>query len=867
MPHPVRPLGRWTAALLLAGSASALPAQPVPQSEANRQNKANWELANRFSTGALRSITYTFGVQPRFLGKTDSMYYSWRDRNGTRFMLYVPSPTGGTKRLLFDPNKMAEQLTLLTRKPYDATNLPFQTITFLKNHKGFRFTVDTVRYEWTLATETLKSLGRPPRGGPPPADEERETQGGGGGGGGGFGGGGGREFRNFSPDSTVFVFARDHNLFLVDTLKKDTVRISTDGVEDYSFGARDTTENRRQLNALGGGGGQQQDDEEEGDTGTDMRVRPNVVWSPDSKSFSFVRRDQRKVKELFLVNVLANPRPVLLHYKYTMPGEENVTQNELWVYRRGEPAIKQISVRRWKDQSLQDVHWPLNGDKVRLVRRDRPQRAIDFIEVDVQTGAIKTLLTDAIEGASLDPKPIRYLKKGGDFLWWSRKTGWGMYYVYGFDGGEKRALTTGQWNTHTIVRIDSTTQQVWFAGHGREPGEQPYQMHLYRVNGDGTGLTLLDPGNAHHALTLGENGTPSIVSPTKRYIYDTYSRMDMPPKSVVRDGATGRVLATLEEMDLSKLKELGWKPAEPFSVKAADGVTELYGNIIKPFDFDSTKKYPVVHYVYPGPQTEAVTTGFSVGGGQMQLAQLGFIVVQVGHRGGSPLRSLAYHRFGYGNLRDYALADKKAALEQLAARHAYIDLDRLGIYGHSGGGFLTAAAMLLPPYNDFFKVGWSESGNHDNNIYNQNWSEWNHGVRVVARTDSARGGARGAAAGQRRGGGPGANGGARAVVQDSTNIDSVRFEIRVPTNDELAANLKGRLALITGDLDNNVHPGGTIRLANALIRANKRFDYYVYPGEPHGFRGLFGTYNQRMLMEYFAEHLMGDYYRGNAEIK
>lgn len=867
MPHPVRPLGRWTAALLLAGSASALPAQSVPQSEANRQNKANWALANRFSTGALRSITYTFGVQPRFLGKTDSMYYSWRDRNGTRFMLYVPSPTGGTKRLLFDPNKMAEQLTLLSRKPYDATNLPFQTITFLKNHKGFRFTVDTVRYEWTLATETLKSLGRPPRGGPPPADEERETQGGGGGGGGGFGGGGGREFRNFSPDSTVFVFARDHNLFLVDTLKKDTVRISTDGVEDYSFGARDTTENRRQLNALGGGGGQQQDDEEEGDTGTDMRVRPAVVWSPDSKSFSFVRRDQRKVKELFLVNVLANPRPVLLHYKYTMPGEENVTQNELWVYRRGEPAIKQISVRRWKDQSLQDVHWPLNGDKVRLVRRDRPQRAIDFIEVDVQTGAIKTLLTDAIEGASLDPKPIRYLKKGGDFLWWSRKTGWGMYYVYGFDGGEKRPLTTGQWNTHTIVRIDSTTQQVWFAGHGREPGEQPYQMHLYRVNGDGTGLTLLDPGNAHHALTLGENGTPSIVSPTKRYIYDTYSRMDMPPKSVVRDGATGRVLATLEEMDLSKLKELGWKPAEPFSVKAADGVTELYGNIIKPFDFDSTKKYPVVHYVYPGPQTEAVTTGFSVGGGQMQLAQLGFIVVQVGHRGGSPLRSLAYHRFGYGNLRDYALADKKAALEQLAARHAYIDLDRLGIYGHSGGGFLTAAAMLLPPYNDFFKVGWSESGNHDNNIYNQNWSEWNHGVRVVARTDSARGGARGAAAGQRRGGGPGANGGARAVVQDSTNIDSVRFEIRVPTNDELAANLKGRLALITGDLDNNVHPGGTIRLANALIRANKRFDYYVYPGEPHGFRGLFGTYNQRMLMEYFAEHLMGDYYRGNAEIK
>ncbi|WP_026848629.1 S9 family peptidase [Gemmatimonas phototrophica] len=859
---------------LLGATTSPLAAQAGPQGaqpDEQRPAKANWSLANRFSAASLRSITYTFGVQPRFLGKSDTMYYNWRDRNGSRFVMYVPSPSGGSKRLLFDPSKLAEQLTLLSKKPYDATNLPFQTITFLKSHKAFRFTVDTVRYEWALANETLKSLGRVVRGALPPDDEERDTQGGGGGGGGGqFGGGGGREFRNFAPDSTVFVFARDHNLFLVDVKKGDTTKISTDGVEDYSFGARDTTENRRQLNALSGGGGQNQGDEDEQNDASsrDMRVRPNVVWSPDSRSFSFVRRDQRKVKDLFLVNVLANPRPVLLHYKYTMPGEENVTQSELWVYRRGEPAVKQINVRKWKDQSLQDVHWPISGDKVRLVRRDRPQRTVDFIEVDLASGGIKSLLTDAIEGAALEPKPIRYLKKGGDFLWWSQKTGWGMFYVYGFDGGEKLPLTTGQWNVNSIVKIDSTTQQVWISGQGREPGEQLYQTHLYRVNGNGSGITLLDAGNAHHALTLGENGTPSVVSPSGRYVYDTYSRMDQPPVSVVRDGLTGRVLTKLEEMDLSKLKEIGFQVATPFSVKAADGITELFGNMWKPFDFDSTKKYPVITYVYPGPQTEAVTTGFSVRTPLMQLAQLGFIVVEVGHRGGSPLRSLAYHRYGYGNLRDYALADKKSALEQLASRHAFMDLDKVGIFGHSGGGFLTAAAMLLPPYNEFFKVGWSESGNHDNNIYNQNWSEWNHGVKVVAKNDTARGGAtRGAATTQRRGGPGAGNGASREVVQDSTNYDNVKFEIRVPTNDELAGNLKGNLALITGDLDNNVHPGGTVKLASALIKANKRFDFYVYPGEPHGYRGAVGTYNQRMLMEYFAEHLMGDYYRGNGEIK
>ena len=876
MVHTLRHLGRCTGAVVLLSGAVAssvpafarpLGAQQANQADENRVTKANWALANRFSTTALRAITYTQAVQPRFLGQTDTMWYNWRDRNGSRFILFVPSPTGGSKRPLFDPAKMAQQLTLISKKPYDATNLPFQTVTFLKSHKAFRFTVDTVRYEWELASESLKALGRPPR--TPAADEERDTGGGGfggGGGGGGRGGGGaGADPRNFNPDSTAFVFARDHNLYFVEVGKPDTIKITSDGAEDYSFGARDTTENRRQLNALAGGGGQQQENEgeteqqDQGGTGRDMRVRAAATWAPDGKAFSIVRRDQRKVKDLFLVNVLAQPRPVLLHYKYTMPGEENVTQSELWVYRRGDKEVRKLNVAKWKDQTMSDIHWPIGSDKIRLLRRDRPQRKVDVIEVDIATNAIKTLVTDEIENAALEPKPLRYLKKGGDFLWWSQKTGWGMYYVYGFDGGEKHALTTGAWNADAIAKIDSTTGTVWVTGQGREPGEQLYQTHLYRVNGNGTGLSLIDAGDATHNST---------VSPTKRYVYDTYSKMDQPPKSVLREATSGRVLATLESMDLSKLQELGFKPAQPFSVKAADGVTELFGNMWKPFDFDSTKKYPIIAYVYPGPQQEAVTTGFSVGGGQMQLAQLGFIVIQVGHRGGSPLRSLAYHRFGYGNLRDYALADKKSAIEQLAARHAFIDLDKVGMYGHSGGGFLTAAAMLLPPYNEFFKVGWSESGNHDNNIYNQNWSEWNHGVKVIAKADSARGGNTRAVGAAGRRGGPGANGntsnGAAAV--DTTGSD-VRFDIKVPTNDELAGNLKGNLALTTGDLDNNVHPGGTIRLVNALIKANKRFDLFIYPGEPHGYRGNVGVYNQRMLMEYFAEHLMGDYYRGNADIK
>jgi dipeptidyl aminopeptidase/acylaminoacyl peptidase len=313
----------------------------------------------------------------------------------------------------------------------------------------------------------------------------------------------------------------------------------------------------------------------------------------------------------------------------------------------------------------------------------------------------------------------------------------------------------------------------------------------------------------------------------------------------------------LEEMDMSSLHERGFQMPTPFVVKAADGVTNIYGNMWKPFDFDSTKKYPIIAHVYPGPQTESVNTTFRGNAGEQELAQLGFIVIQIGNRGGSPLRSVAYHRYGYGNARDYALADKKAGIEQLGARYPWIDLDRVGIYGHSGGGFLTAAALLQPPYNDFFKVGVSSSGNHDNNIYNQNWSEWNYGLKLIVQNgDSSRTRAR---AGRRGAAGRTPMYGAA----DTTAQDSIRFDIHVPTNIELAKNLKGNLLLTTGDMDNNVHPGNTIRLVNALIKANKRFDFMIMPGKPHGYGDLQPYFN-RMMMEYFAEHLLGDYYSNGA---
>jgi dipeptidyl-peptidase 4 len=503
---------------------------------------------------------------------------------------------------------------------------------------------------------------------------------------------------------------------------------------------------------------------------------------------------------------------------------------------------------------------------------------------------------------SLEIQAPIYVKDGGDFIWFSERDGWGHYYLYSNDGKLKRLLTPGEWRADAVMAVDSVRGIAWIRGEGREKGENLYHQHLYRVGLYDGSLALLDAGNFNHN---------SLPSKNRNYIVDQSSRVDTVPRVVLRDGLTGRQVMELEEADLSALKAAGWKYAETFETLAADGVTRIFGNMWKPFDFDSTKKYPIIAHVYPGPQTESVTNAFSPAGGPQQLAQLGFIVIQIGNRGGTPARSAAYQDYSYFDMRDYALADKKTGIEQLAARHKYIDLDRVGIYGHSGGGFLTAAALMLPPYNEFFKVGVSESGNHDNNIYNTNWAEQYHGLKWVAAADTARltaearskgrsaefmagkaiataelsannrgaqggrggiAGGRGAGTGGRgNGGGNGGGAGTRneTVAQDGTvqggsttaagggvKPDSV-FWIYVPTNIDIAANLKGKLMISTGDEDNNVSPSNSIRLVNALIQSGKRFDYFIYPGQPHSFGPMSG-YAFQLQAEYFSEFLLGD---------
>lgn len=863
-----RPLLTGVLAALVLFAAS--PARGEPE----RVTHANYKQAFKYSADYLKQFVYDTAVTPHWIGKTDSFFYSYRTSQGTNY--YRVNPRHASKEPLFDRVKLGTLLAEMIQKPLDPPNLPLTRVEINDEGTKIKFVVEEFEYEYELLSEKLAKLGKAPPA-PPPGP---------GGPGGGRGGrrnadahdadaqdtddegvaldqlepqgrrGGqpragqrGGDYRNFSPDRKAYVFAQKHNLYLVEGEKEaDAVQLTTDGVEDYSYG-----------------GGND-----------DKKARPQVQWAKDSKAFYVSRADSRGVKELYLVSSLASPRPALEKYKYAMPGEEAIRKMELHVFDRTAKKLTQVKPK-WKDEGYSDIHWGKEPGELRFVRRDRLLRHIELCALNIGTGECKCLITEGFENSYIDHQPVRYLEESDEMIWWSERGGWGHFYLCGRDGKTKNAITSGSFRASRIVDVDPKNRVLYFTGNAREPGENVYYQHLYSVHLDGTGLTLLDPGDANHQTSL---------SPTRQFAVDNWSRVDKEPVSVVRD-AGGRQVMELEKADLSRLSEVGWKMPETFVVKAADGVTDLFGNLWKPFDFDPKKRYPVIANVYPGPQTEGVTHTFSAVTPNQQLAQLGFIVVQVGHRGGAPGRSKAYASYGYFNLRDYGLADKKTAIEQLAARCPFIDIDRVGIYGHSGGGFMSAAAVLQKPYNEFFKAAVASAGNHDNNIYNNSWAEHYHGLKEVVvkkeekkdeKKDEKKADDDAKVEQEKKG-----EGDPEAALQDEkkdekkaddakkdekkeekkddkTPID-VKFEIKVPTNAELAANLKGHLLLVHGEMDNNVHPANTMRLVDALIKANKRFDMIILPGKRHAFADYQPYFNQRMW-DFFADHLLGDRQNG-----
>ena len=862
-----------------ANSASAEPPAATPSSPTPIYTP-NYALEARFLPANMNKLVFDLSVTPHWFTLSDKFWYSFRTTNGTNY--FLADPVKKSKSLLWDNAKVAAALSLLTNFPYDAQHLPVKRLKLVDKDTRMRFEVE-IRKDGVVPNEPEKKIQndgsqqgneseikqndekqneqqgqRADRSGQPsePREETRTLS---------------FEYdlatgkvsrldnvepmrkkplwASVSPDEKTVVFARGHNLYLMDAvnyakaLKKagDTTiietQLTTDGVEKFSYARRILPEQEDELKK-----------EDKGDTNKAGIRSPAIIvhWSKDSKKFAVVHQDDRKIPDFWVIHSLANPRPTLESYPYPLPGEDAMPISQIEILDVSAKQLVVVQAKNFPEQELRLADAPLlerdreelreeqegnqegapmplsrvsprwlsdTSDKLYFISTNRDFRKVDVCVADTATGASKTLIEER-SNVWLSVKPLRLTGNGQEFIWWSERDGWGHYYLFDATGKLKNQITSGEYVTDQIASLDEKSRTLYFTANGRERNEDPYYTHLYRIGLDGSGLQLLTPGNFSHAFSSPDSG---------KYFEDTYSRVDTAPKSILLD-AQGAHLLDLETTDTSQLLEAGYKFPETFKVKAEDGITDLYGVMHKPFDFDPSRKYPLIEFVYPGPQTEEVNKTFSPKSPNVPLSQLGFIVIEVGARGGSPQRNKWYDSYGYGNLRDYGLADKKVAAERLAAIYPYIDLSRVGMWGHSGGGFMTAAALM--EYPDFYKAGWSESGNHDNNVYNRDWSEKYHGVREEAQKDGTQ-----------------------------------KYVYEIDKNSELAKNLKGHLMLTTSDMDNNVSMVNTMRVANALIRADKRFEIQVYPGMRHSYMPIV-SYVDMARGDFFARWLLGSYDTG-----
>jgi len=790
------------------------------------QQKANYNLAARFAPKKLDKMLFSLSVDPHWLKQSNKFWYTYETSEGKQW--FIVDPIKIEKKVMFDRDRLAAELTKIIKDPFDGLHLPIDSLKFIKDENWIQFEVkssleinkeDTVAknakpekikkifyFEYNIASTQLNELVgfKKPKKKP--------------------------SWANLSPDENIVLFGKNFNLFWMDkanygkALKNEddsTIiehQITKDGVLYFSWHSE---------SSYGGGG----------ETNVDIEKNKNkrkpvyAYWSEDSKHFALNKVDNTKVKDLWVINSIADPRPTLETYKYWMPGEKEAPVDHLFVFDINGYNSKEINVSLFKDQNIsiwdktKNINsrdddfkpniWLGTNDQFYISRTSRDLKKIDQCIVDIATGNVKTLIEESLN-SSIEIRKPGLINKGKELIEWSERDGWAHLYLYDDKGNLKNQITQGPWHIEDIISIDEDKRVVYFSANGKErinnnTNEDPYYLHLYKINFDGSGLQLLNTGNFDHTFSLNDK---------KAFFVDTYSRVNTAPVSVLYN-TEGKKILDLEIADISSLLAAGYKFPETFKVKADDGITDIFGVMYKPYDFDSTKKYPIIEYVYPGPQTESVNKSFSKGMDRIdRLAQLGFVVVTMGNRGGNPARSKWYHNYGYGNLRDYGLADKKVAIEQLADRFPYIDSQKVGIHGHSGGGFMSTAAMLV--YPDLFKVAVSNAGNHDNSVYNRWWSEKHNGLK-----------------------------------ENISEKGDTTFTSMIDKNPDLAKNLKGKLLLIHGEIDNNVHPSNTIRLVNALIKANKRFDMLILPTQRHGF-GDMNEYWFWRTADYFSKYLLGD---------
>jgi dipeptidyl-peptidase 4 len=599
----------------------------------------------------------------------------------------------------------------------------------------------------------------------------------------------------FSPDGKKAVYIKDWNLWMRDIASKKETQLTTDGIKDFGY----ATDN----------------------AGWKHSDRAIVLWSPDSKKLATFQQDQRNVSDMYLVKTQVGA-PKLEAWKYPIPDDKEIIQIQRVIIEVDNPKVIRLQIpsdaRRGTlcddiacTGSFDDNEWSSDGSKLAFVSSSRDHKEAKLRIADAATGTVKEVLEEHVATQYESGQGSinwHFLSASNEIIWYSERDDWGHLYLYDANTGKlKNQITKGDFVVTRLLKTDEKNKVLYFVANGREKGRDPYFSHFYRVDFNSKNLQLLTPEDENHNITL---------SPDSKYFIDSYSKPDVPPTIVLRD-MKGKLIVNLEKADISKLVETGWKAPEPITVKSRDGKWDLYGLLFTPSTLDKTKKYPVINYIYPGPQGGGVgSRSFSAARSDHQaLAELGFVVAIIDGTC-NPDRSKSFHDVCYGNMADNTLEDQISGLKQLAIKYPFMDLERVGVWGHSGGGYATAAAMFR--YPDFYKVGISESGNHDNRNYEDDWGERYIGL----------------------------------LTKDIHGISNYETQ----ANQNFAANLKGKLMLAHGGMDDNVPPYNTYLVVDALIKANKDFDFVLFPNARHGY-GADGFYMMRRRWDYFVKHLLG----------
>lgn len=732
------------------------------QKKAKSLTSDDYAHAEKFLSSSTSPLVFKASVRPVWIDE-NQFWYKNTIEGGSEFILV--DAVNKIRERAFDHGKLANSLSALLDESYNELELPFSTIEFSDNMMEVIFNIDKKKYSYNINEDKFEEIIQNETAIKPPASS------------------------SLSPDGKKAVFIMDNNLWLKDLVSGKEKQLTYDGVEDFGYGTNNA--------------------------GWTKSKNPVLLWSPDSKKIATIQHDGRGVGEMYLVSTNVG-HPTLEAWKYPLPEDSVIFRVHRVIIDVENGQMLRLKMKPDQHRStvtdhfasggkIADCDWNADGSKLVFISTSRDHKHEVLRLANTSTGEVRDVFEETEDTFYESGNNNKILFESNEFIWYSQKSNWGHLSLHDLETGDiKNQITQGNWKVGRILKIDEEKRKIIFTASCREPGD-PYFQYLYSINMTGSDMKLLTPDSANHSV---------VLSPSGKYFVDSYSTPIVPPVTVLRD-MDGNEILVLEEADISKLIESGWQPPECFSVKARDGETDLYGQLFKPTNFNPRKKYPIINNIYPGPQSGSVgSRSFSAARGDKQaLAELGFIVITLDAMG-TPNRSKSYHEAYYGNMGDNGLPDHITGMKQLAERYSWIDIDKVGIYGHSGGGFASTDAILR--YPDFFKVAVSGAGNHDNRNYEDDWGEKWQGL-LTTNPDG------------------------------STSYDN-------QANQLLAGNLKGHLLLAHGTMDGNVPYYNTLLVVNELIAANKDFDLILFPNRGHGFGRE--PYMIRRRWDYFVKHLL-----------